>query len=240
MEEDNAETVWGDNSRSIRVVWPDMRSVALLSLLCSSGEILKPDWEGFCLPGFSIRCYTRGLIEGSPRRRRQTEAVKEEEPQLLFCADNQICMISGEKTFTRRCPTNSRHQIQLLEAFTVHLVFGIWMVIIQQYRLIVSSDRSSLQCINSIQPVFFFFHPAIGHSAVSLKLLTNATQTLQLFNTNIKTISRQYWQSKYFQATLAIRLVPKPAPNSFPGILLKTAGYKKNSFYHSLNTGSAL
>ena len=100
MEEDNAETVWGDNSRSIRVVWPDMRSVALLSLLCSSGEILKPDWEGFCLPGFSIRCYTRGLIGGSPRRRRQTETVKEEEPQLLFCADNQICMISGWTGFS--------------------------------------------------------------------------------------------------------------------------------------------
>ena len=146
------------------------------------------------------------------------------------------------KTFTSRCPTNSRHQIQLLEAFKVHLVFGIWMVIIQQYRLIVSSDRSSsLQCINSLQPVFFLFYTATGHRSVTEALnQCNATQTLQLFNTDIKTISRQYWQSKYFQATLAIRLVPKPVPNSFPGILPKTAGYKKITFYHSLNTGSAL
>ena len=53
------------------------------------------------LPGLSIRCYTRGLIGGSPRKRRQTEIVKEEEPQLLFCADNQICMISGQQTLLR-------------------------------------------------------------------------------------------------------------------------------------------
>jgi len=55
-----------------------MNLVALLSLL-------------LCSSGFSIRCYTRGLIGGSPRRRRQTE----EKAHLLFCADNQICMISG-------------------------------------------------------------------------------------------------------------------------------------------------
>merc|ERR1719422_2357319 len=57
-----------------------MRCLALLSLVFASG--------------FGIRCYTRGLIGGSPRRR-QSESVKEEEPLLLFCADNQICMISG-------------------------------------------------------------------------------------------------------------------------------------------------
>ena len=86
-----------------------MRCLALLSLVFASGGFLLPArslvslvscqlgpwWTLQFLSGFGIRCYTRGLIGGSPRRRRQSESVKEEEPLLLFCADNQICMISG-------------------------------------------------------------------------------------------------------------------------------------------------
>ena len=71
-------------------------------------------WWKEDLPGLSIRCYTRGLIGGSPRRRRQTETVKEEEPQLLFCADNQICMISGWtgfSSFLMLAPKGALHAI---------------------------------------------------------------------------------------------------------------------------------
>ena len=96
-----------------------MRCLALLSLVFASGGFFLPAWSMVSLvscqlgprwtlqflSGFGIRCYTRGLIGGSPRRRRQSESVKEEEPLLLFCADNQICMISGatsDKT-TNKC-----------------------------------------------------------------------------------------------------------------------------------------
>ena len=95
----------------------DMKSVALLSLLWSSGEFgccWFVVWWKEDLPGLSIRCYTRGLIGGSPRRRRQTEMVKEEEPQLLFCADNQICMISGWtgfSSFLMLAPKGALHAI---------------------------------------------------------------------------------------------------------------------------------
>ena len=70
-------------------------------------------WTLQFLSGFGIRCYTRGLIGGSPRRRRQSESVKEEEPLLLFCADNQICMISGA---TSDIAANIKNMLKWIES----------------------------------------------------------------------------------------------------------------------------
>ena len=244
MEEDNAETVWGDNSRSIRVVWPDMRSVALLSLLCSSGEILKPEPQTSNLnPVCQVTASDATHVAWSKAPREEEDRQrkwKRKNPSSCFVLTTKFVWYQVKNLHQQMSHKSDIISNCLkLSKFIWYLEFG-WSLYSSTDLLLALTEAALYNALIASNPFFFFFTQPQA-TGVSQKLLTNAMQLKHCSylisiskpfpgNTGNPSISRQHWQSVWCPSLC--RTPSRVSCPKLPGtkILQKTAGYKKIYF----------